>query len=59
MGGSGQHVDVTQLADVVSEWLLTTVALDAQILNGDEADVWAASYDGQLGSTNWSPLAPG
>lgn len=43
----GQHVGVTRLADVVSEWLATPVTLEARIHNGDEAEVWAASYDGE------------
>jgi Ser/Thr protein kinase RdoA (MazF antagonist) len=51
----GQHVDVTGLADVVSEWLATPVTLESQIHNGDEAEVWAASCDGTRVVVHVSP----
>jgi Ser/Thr protein kinase RdoA (MazF antagonist) len=51
----GQHVDVTTLADVVSEWLATPVTLVSQIHNGDEAEVWSASYDGTRVVVHISP----
>ena len=51
----GQHIDVTGLADVVSEWLATPVTLESQIHNGDEAEVWAGSYDGTRVVVHVSP----
>lgn len=46
---------MTGLADVVSEWLATPVTLEAQIHNGDEAEVWAASYNGTRVVVHVSP----
>jgi hypothetical protein len=46
---------VTGLADVVSEWLATPVTLEAQIHNGDEAEVGAASYNGTRVGVHVSP----
>ena len=46
---------MTGLADVVSEWLETPVTLEEQIHNGDEAEVWAASYNGTRVVVHVSP----
>lgn len=46
---------MTRLAEVVSQWLATPVRLEAQIVNGDEAEVWAASYGGKRVVVHVSP----
>lgn len=40
---------------MVSEWLATPVTLEAQIHNGDEAEVWAGSYNGKRVVVHVSP----